>query len=74
MALGSCVYLWDATTGEIHLLHEMDNVGGDYISCVNWTMDGNHLALGISNGTVEVFEFCILYKFDRSPLWFFGVS
>jgi len=56
VALGSCVYLWDATTGEIHLLHEMDNVGGDYISCVNWTMDGNHLALGISNGTVELWD------------------
>ncbi|XP_005092134.1 cell division cycle protein 20 homolog [Aplysia californica] len=56
VALGTSVYLWDATTGGINLLLEMDSSGGDYISCVNWTSDGNHLAVGLSSGAVELWD------------------
>lgn len=56
VALGSSVYLWNATTGDITLLMEADNSSGDYISCVNWTNDGHHVAIGMSSGNVELWH------------------
>lgn len=56
VALGSCVYLWDASHGNITLLLQQENAGAEYVSCVNWTSDGNHLAVGLSTGIVELWD------------------
>ncbi|KAK3735429.1 hypothetical protein RRG08_015622 [Elysia crispata] len=56
VALGSSVYLWNASTGDITLLMEIDNSSTDYISCLNWTGDGHHLAIGLSSGSVELWH------------------
>ncbi|XP_059155274.1 cell division cycle protein 20 homolog [Physella acuta] len=56
VALGSSVYLWNASKGEITLLLQLSEVGGDYVSCVNWTADSNHLAVGLSSGCVELWD------------------
>lgn len=54
VALGGSVYLWSASTGDITLLTDLKSPSGDYVSCTNWTADGNHLALGLSTGSIEV--------------------
>uniref|UniRef100_A0A0B7A671 CDC20/Fizzy WD40 domain-containing protein n=2 Tax=Arion vulgaris TaxID=1028688 RepID=A0A0B7A671_9EUPU len=56
VALGGSVYLWDASTGSITLLMDMKSTSGDYVSCANWTADGNHVALGLSTGAVELWD------------------
>ncbi|KAH9515360.1 ubiquitin-protein transferase activating protein [Bulinus truncatus] len=56
VALGSSVYLWHASRGNITLLLQQDNPGDEYVSCVNWTADGNHLAVGLSSGVVELWD------------------
>lgn len=61
VALGSSVYLWNASKGEITLLQQSE-IGGDYVSCVNWTADGNHLAVGLSSGCVEVILSLIVFN------------
>lgn len=52
VALGSSVYLWNATTGTIDQLMELE--GSDYVCSVNWTAEGNTLAVGTFNGPVQV--------------------
>ncbi|XP_076453735.1 cell division cycle protein 20 homolog [Babylonia areolata] len=53
-ALGSDVYLWNATTATITLL--MTAAEGDYISCVSWITDGSVLAVGLSDGAVQLWD------------------
>ncbi|BFY99997.1 hypothetical protein BsWGS_03037 [Bradybaena similaris] len=56
VALGGSVYLWSASTGDITLLMDLKSPSGDYVSCTNWTADGNHLALGLSTGSIELWD------------------
>lgn len=53
-ALGSQVYLWNAGTGNIEQLLELE--GNDYICSLNWAQDGNYLAVGATNGTTELWD------------------
>ena len=55
VGLGSCVYLWDAASGEIELLMETKEES-ENITCVNWMSDGSHLAIGLSNNDVQLWE------------------
>ena len=56
MALGGNIYLWNAGTGDISPLLEMENAD-EYISSVSWINEGNILAVGTSNAEVQV---CLL--------------
>lgn len=52
VALGNSVYLWNAATGNIDQLLELE--GQDYVSSLNWIQEGNLLAVGTSLGCVQV--------------------
>lgn len=53
VALGSNVYLWNAATGGITLLMQLENQG-DYVGAVSWVSEGNILGVGTSSGEVQV--------------------
>lgn len=59
VALDNSVYLWNAGSGDILQLLQMEQPG-DYISSVAWIKEGNYLAVGTSNAEVQV---------SLVPLW-----
>ena len=50
VALGGFVYLWNAATGDIVQLCQSDC----YIGSVAWIKEGNYIAIGDSDGVVQV--------------------
>lgn len=62
-ALGNQVYLWNAGTGNIETLHELD--GNDYVCSLSWLQEGDYLAVGTTTGTVELWD-CAKMKRLRS--------
>lgn len=57
VVLGQTVYLWNASTGDIQELCTYDRSEESYISSVSWVQQGGgHLALGTSDGTVELWD------------------
>ncbi|TYZ61340.1 hypothetical protein PybrP1_010380 [[Pythium] brassicae (nom. inval.)] len=56
VALGQCVYLWNADSGEIDELMALD--GDDYVSSVQWSDVGgsSHLAIGTSESVVQLWD------------------
>ncbi|XP_074642206.1 cell division cycle protein 20 homolog [Tubulanus polymorphus] len=55
VALGNCVYLWNAGCGDITQLMSMDN-NEDYVSSLSWIREGNFLAVGTSNNDVQIWD------------------
>jgi cell division cycle protein 20 (cofactor of APC complex) len=53
VALDNSVYLWNASSGDILQLLQMEQPG-DYVSSVAWIKEGNYLAVGTSNAEVQV--------------------
>ena len=53
VCLGGSVYLWNAASGEIDQLLQMES-SDQYVGAVAWIKEGNYLALGTSNGEVQV--------------------
>ncbi|KAI7830969.1 WD40-repeat-containing domain protein [Kickxella alabastrina] len=53
-APGLSVYLWDASTGDVNSLCQLE--GDAYISSVKWTADGTYLAVGTSDGDVQIWD------------------
>ena len=58
VALGGHVYLWNAGTGDIRPLLEMEDQE-EYVSSVSWIKEGNVLAVGTSNAQVQVGQYRI---------------
>lgn len=54
VALGKIIYLWNAGTGNIEQLREYEN--GDHACSLAWIQEGNVLAIGSSDGTVELWD------------------
>ncbi|TMW66248.1 hypothetical protein Poli38472_004013 [Pythium oligandrum] len=56
VALGQCVYLWNAETGEIDELMTLE--GDDYVSSVQWSdvSGSSHLAIGTSDSVVQLWD------------------
>ena len=52
VALGSEVYMWDAASGSIDLLCELNSA--DTVTSVQWMADGSHLAIGTSSASNDV--------------------
>lgn len=52
VALGTSVYLWNADTGAIDQLFDLE--GADYVTSVSWVPNGNLLAVGTTLGPVQV--------------------
>jgi cell division cycle 20, cofactor of APC complex len=55
VALGPCVYLWNAATGDIELLCESKNET-DFWTSIQWTQDGSHLALGTNEMETQIWD------------------
>ncbi|GAB1606227.1 division cycle 20 homolog [Argonauta hians] len=55
VALAGHLYLWNAGTGDIKQLTEMQTADS-YISSVSWVKEGNYLAVGTSEGVVEIWD------------------
>ena len=58
VALGASVYLWNASSGSITQLTELE--GNDYVSSLSWIMEGDTLAIGTSLGSVQVLSFLLI--------------
>lgn len=54
VALNSAVYLWNASSGTITQLLELE--GQDYVSSVSWITEGDTLAVGTSLGTIQIWD------------------
>ncbi|XP_065221940.1 cell division cycle protein 20 homolog [Planococcus citri] len=54
VALGCSVYLWNADTGTIDQLLELE--GTEYVCSLNWMQEGNLLAVGTSMGNVQLWD------------------
>lgn len=56
VALGQCVYLWNAESGEIDELMALE--GDEYVSSVQWSDVGgsSHLAIGTSDSVVQLWD------------------
>ncbi|XP_046554597.1 cell division cycle protein 20 homolog [Haliotis rubra] len=55
VCLGSSVYLWNASSGDISQLCQMDGQD-EYIGAVSWIKEGNYLAVGTSSGEVQLWD------------------
>ncbi|GLJ36618.1 hypothetical protein SUGI_0736530 [Cryptomeria japonica] len=55
IALGDTVYLWDASTGLISELVSMTEEEGP-VTSVNWACDGRHIAVGLNNCNVQIWD------------------
>lgn len=53
VSLGGSVYLWNASTGEITQLLQMEGPE-EYVGAVSWIKEGNYLAVGTRSGEVQV--------------------
>jgi cell division cycle protein 20 (cofactor of APC complex) len=59
VGLGESVYVWNATSGTVDLLC---SVGGtpatedEYVCSVRFAEDGSYLAVGVSSGTVQMYD------------------
>ncbi|KAK4375749.1 hypothetical protein RND71_006426 [Anisodus tanguticus] len=55
IALGSNVYLWDASDGATSELVTIDEEMGP-VTSVKWAPDGRHIALGLNNSDVQLWD------------------
>ncbi|KAM6989601.1 cell division cycle protein 20 homolog [Tautogolabrus adspersus] len=55
VALQNSVYLWDASQGDITLLTRLE-CEEDYICSLCWTKEGSYLAIGTSDGKVQLWD------------------
>lgn len=55
IALGSTVYLWDASSGSTSELVTIDEDFGP-VTSVSWAPDGRHIAVGLNSSDVQLFD------------------
>ncbi len=57
VALSQSLYLWDAASGEINELMNLESDPNDYVSSVSWIQEGgSHIAIGTANNTVQLWD------------------
>ena len=58
VGLGSCVYLWNASTGKVTKLCDLsaDAARADVVTSVAWTQRGSFLAVGTHRGDVQLWD------------------
>ncbi|KAI8325026.1 WD40 repeat-like protein [Martensiomyces pterosporus] len=54
IGLDQSVYLWNASTGDVSSLCQLE--GEAYVASVKWTADGSYLAVGTSEGDVQIWD------------------
>lgn len=55
IALGSTVYLWDASDGSTSELVTVDEENGP-VTSVSWAPDGRHIAVGLNSSIVQLWD------------------
>lgn len=55
IALGSTVYLWDASGGSTSELVTVEEEEGP-VTSVSWAPDGRHIAVGLNNSDVQLWD------------------
>ncbi|KAG6438383.1 hypothetical protein SASPL_103324 [Salvia splendens] len=55
IALGSTVYLWDASDGSTSELVTVDDECGP-VTSIKWAPDGRHIAIGMNNSEVQLWD------------------
>ncbi|KAJ7975916.1 cell division cycle 20.2, cofactor of APC complex-like [Quillaja saponaria] len=55
IALGTTVYLWDASNSSTSELVTVDDEDGP-ITSVSWAPDGRHIAIGLNNSSVQLWD------------------
>ncbi|KAK1281416.1 Protein FIZZY-RELATED 3 [Acorus gramineus] len=55
IALGSTVYLWDASNGSTSELISVDDEVGP-VTSISWAPDGRHIAIGLNNSDVQLWD------------------
>ena len=55
IALGSSVYLWDASSGSTSELVTVDDDYGP-VTSVSWAPDGRHIAVGLNSSDVQLWD------------------
>ena len=55
IALGNTVYLWDGSNGSTSELVTIDDEDGP-VTSVNWAPDGQHIAIGLNNSEVQLWD------------------
>ncbi|XP_057546386.1 cell division cycle 20.2, cofactor of APC complex-like [Amaranthus tricolor] len=58
VALGTTVYFWDASSGSISGHVTVDDDKGP-INSVNWAPDGCHIAVGLNNAEVQLWDYSV---------------
>ncbi|KAF2738405.1 WD40 repeat-like protein [Polyplosphaeria fusca] len=53
VGLGSCVYMWNSTSGRVTKLCELSD---DTVTSVNWIQRGSHIAIGTNRGYVQIWD------------------
>ncbi|KAJ1943831.1 WD repeat-containing protein slp1, partial [Linderina macrospora] len=54
IGLDQSVYMWDASSGDVNGLCQLE--GEEYIASIKWTGDGSFLAIGTSEGDVQIWD------------------
>jgi cell division cycle 20-like protein 1 (cofactor of APC complex) len=50
VGLGSCIYLWSASTSKVTKLYDLGS--SDIVTSVSWSQRGTHLAVGTNSGVL----------------------
>ncbi|ODV62024.1 Cdh1p [Ascoidea rubescens DSM 1968] len=54
VGLGSCVYLWDSSSGAVNKLCDLGD--NNKVTSISWIGAGSHLAVGSNNGLVAIWD------------------
>ncbi|ODV98089.1 hypothetical protein PACTADRAFT_47910, partial [Pachysolen tannophilus NRRL Y-2460] len=54
VGLGSCVYLWNASSGVVEKLCDLGE--NDSVTSISWIGSGSHVAVGTNTGLVEIWD------------------
>lgn len=52
IALGNCVYCWNANNGSVDLVAECDCI----VTSIKWSPDDYYLSIGLDNGNIEIWD------------------
>jgi len=55
VALGQAVYLWNAESGDIDMLTELEGAD-NMVTSLAWSSDGNYLSIGANNSNVHLWQ------------------
>ena len=53
VGLGSCVYMWNSTTGRVTKLCDLQD---DIVTSVSWIQRGSHVSIGTNKGYVQIWD------------------